>query len=61
MAEVVAQVRKGLDMLDPLPDSLWRRQQELDLQLDLGLAHHDNERFLGHGGGRDPRKGARAG
>jgi tetratricopeptide (TPR) repeat protein len=32
MAEAVAQLRKGLRMLDHLPDSLWRQHQELDLQ-----------------------------
>ena len=34
-AEAVAQLRKGLDVLAGLPDGLWRRQQELDLQIAL--------------------------
>ena len=38
LAEVVTQVRKGLEILTALPDSPWRRRQELDLQLNLGLA-----------------------
>ena len=33
--EAAAQLRKGLDVLTGLPDSLWRRQQELDLLLAL--------------------------
>jgi tetratricopeptide (TPR) repeat protein len=35
MAEAVAQLRKGLDVLTGLPDGPWRRQQELDLQVAL--------------------------
>jgi predicted ATPase len=38
MAEAVAQLRKGLDVLAGLPDGPWRRQQELDLQIALGPA-----------------------
>jgi predicted ATPase len=38
MTEAVAQLRKGLDLLGTLPDSLWRQQQELDLQVALGPA-----------------------
>jgi tetratricopeptide (TPR) repeat protein len=38
MAEAAIQARKGLEVLTALPDSLWQRQQELDLQLILGLA-----------------------
>ncbi|HEY3679053.1 MAG TPA: AAA family ATPase, partial [Bradyrhizobium sp.] len=38
MTEAAAQLRKGLDALDGLPDSPGRRQKELDLQLALGLA-----------------------
>jgi class 3 adenylate cyclase/tetratricopeptide (TPR) repeat protein len=38
MAEAVAQLRKGLDVLAVLPDGPWRRQQELDLQTALGSA-----------------------
>ena len=38
MAEGVAQLRKGLDLLAGLPDGSRRRQQELDLQITLGLA-----------------------
>jgi hypothetical protein len=34
--EAAAQLRKGLDALDGLPDGPGRRQQELDLQLALG-------------------------
>lgn len=36
--EAAAQLRKGLDALEALPDDPKRRQQELDLQLALGLA-----------------------
>jgi class 3 adenylate cyclase/tetratricopeptide (TPR) repeat protein len=36
--EAAAQLRKGLDALDGLPDGPGRRQQELDLQLALGYA-----------------------
>jgi class 3 adenylate cyclase/tetratricopeptide (TPR) repeat protein len=35
MTEAVAQLRKGLDVLASLPDSPWRHQQELDLQIAL--------------------------
>ncbi|MBV9251388.1 MAG: hypothetical protein JO227_19325, partial [Acetobacteraceae bacterium] len=35
MVEALAQLRKGLDVLAGLPDSVWRRQQELDLQTAL--------------------------
>ena len=35
MAEAVAQLQKGLHILAGLPDSTWRRQQELDLQIAL--------------------------
>jgi predicted ATPase len=38
MTEAAAQLRKGLDALDGLPDSPGCRQKELDLQLALGLA-----------------------
>jgi class 3 adenylate cyclase len=38
MTEAVVQLQKGLDLLAPLADSLWRRQQELDLLLALGRA-----------------------
>jgi class 3 adenylate cyclase/tetratricopeptide (TPR) repeat protein len=38
MTEAVAQLNKGLDVLAKLPDSPWRRQQELDLQIALGPA-----------------------
>ena len=38
MAEAVAQLRKGLEVLAGLPDGPWRRQQELDLQIALGSA-----------------------
>ncbi len=38
MAEAVAQLRKGLDVLAGLPDGPWRQQQELDLQVALGTA-----------------------
>ena len=36
--EAAAQLRKGLDALDGLPDGPGRRRQELDLQLELGCA-----------------------
>ena len=61
MAEAVAQLRKGLDVLAGLPDGPWRRQQELDLQIALGSALSCHERLGGGGSGRDPRPGARAG
>jgi predicted ATPase len=35
MTEAVGQLRKGLDLLDRLPDGPWRRQHELDLQIAL--------------------------
>jgi class 3 adenylate cyclase/tetratricopeptide (TPR) repeat protein len=38
MTEAMAQLRKGLDVLDSLPDGPGRRQTELDLQLAFGLA-----------------------
>ena len=38
MAEAVAQLRKGLDVLATVPDGPWRQQQELDLQSTLGPA-----------------------
>src|SRR3954454_9490684 len=38
MAEAVAQLRKGLDVLAGLPDDPWRQRQELDLQAALGAA-----------------------
>ncbi|MFL5286914.1 MAG: tetratricopeptide repeat protein [Rhodopila sp.] len=38
MAEAIAQLRKGLDVLAGLPDGPWRQQQELDLQIALGSA-----------------------
>ena len=38
MAEAVAQLRKGLQLLAGLADGPWRRQQELDLQIALGTA-----------------------
>ena len=38
MAEAVAQLRKGLEVLAGLPDGPWRQQQELDLQIALGSA-----------------------
>ena len=53
MTEAVAQLRKGLDVLDGLPDGPRRRQQELDLQLALGPALDCHERPFGARGGRD--------
>ena len=38
MKEAVVQSRKGLEVLADLPESPWRRQQELDLQTALGSA-----------------------
>jgi class 3 adenylate cyclase/tetratricopeptide (TPR) repeat protein len=38
MVEAVAQLRKGLDVLDCLPDGQWRQQHELDLQTGLASA-----------------------
>jgi hypothetical protein len=38
MTEMVAQVRKGLDLLSGVPDGAARREQELDLQITLGRA-----------------------
>jgi class 3 adenylate cyclase/tetratricopeptide (TPR) repeat protein len=34
--EAITQLKKGLNVLADLPDSPWRRQQELDLQTTLG-------------------------
>jgi class 3 adenylate cyclase/tetratricopeptide (TPR) repeat protein len=38
MAEAVAQLRKGLEVLSGLPDGQWRQEQELDLQSALASA-----------------------
>ena len=38
MVEAVVQLQKGLALLAPLHDDLWRRQQELDLLIVLGPA-----------------------
>ena len=38
MIEAVAQLRKGLEVLAGLPDGPWSQQQELDLQIALGMA-----------------------
>jgi len=38
MVEAAAQLRKGLNMLAALPDSPWRQQPELDLQIALASA-----------------------
>ena len=38
MTEACSQLQKGLDLLTTLPDSPWRRQQELELQIALGRA-----------------------
>jgi tetratricopeptide (TPR) repeat protein len=38
MTEAVAQLRKGLEVLDAMPDGPSRQQQELDLQATLGSA-----------------------
>jgi predicted ATPase len=38
MAEAAAQLRKGLEVLAGLPDGPWSQQQELDLQIALGVA-----------------------
>ena len=37
VAETVAQARKGLEILTTLPDSPWRREQELELQSNLAF------------------------
>ena len=36
MAEAVALLRKGLALLSSLPESVWRQERELDLQISLG-------------------------
>ena len=61
MAEAVAQLRKGLEVLAGLPDGPWRQQQELDLQIALGSALTATKGFVGGGSGRDARPGAGAG
>ena len=61
MAEAVAQLRKGLDVLAGLPDGPWRQQQELDLQTRARIGADCHERLVGGGSGRDPRPSARAG
>ncbi len=38
MTEAAAQLRKGLEILSSLPDTPARREQELNLQIDLGHA-----------------------
>jgi hypothetical protein len=38
MMEAVAQFQKGLNLLATMPDSAWRQQQELDLQIAIGPA-----------------------
>ena len=38
MTEACSQLQKGLDLLTTLPDSPWRRQRELELQIALGRA-----------------------
>jgi predicted ATPase len=38
MAEAIAQLTKGLELLTGLPDSASRRRQELELQIALGRA-----------------------
>ena len=38
MAEAIAQLRKGLELLTSLPDSASRQRQELELQITLGRA-----------------------
>jgi class 3 adenylate cyclase/predicted ATPase len=38
MTEAARQLSKGLDLVLTLPDSTWRQQQELDLQIALGQA-----------------------
>jgi predicted ATPase len=38
MAEAIGQLQQGLEVLAGLPDSLWRQQQELDLQIALRSA-----------------------
>jgi tetratricopeptide (TPR) repeat protein len=38
MAEAIAQLRKGLELLTSLPDSISRQRQELELQIALGRA-----------------------
>jgi class 3 adenylate cyclase/tetratricopeptide (TPR) repeat protein len=45
MAEAVAQLRKGLDVLAGLPDGPWRQQQELDLLVALGMAFGATKRW----------------
>jgi class 3 adenylate cyclase/tetratricopeptide (TPR) repeat protein len=38
MAEAIGQLQRGLDVLTGLPDSVWRQQHELDLQIALRSA-----------------------
>jgi tetratricopeptide (TPR) repeat protein len=38
MTEAVAQLQRGLELLGTLPDSPWRKERELDLQVALGPA-----------------------
>jgi tetratricopeptide (TPR) repeat protein len=45
MTEAVAQLRKGLDALAGLPESPWRRQQELDLLVALRPARSATEGY----------------
>ena len=59
--EAAAQLRKGLDALDGLPDGPGRRQQELDLQLALGLALMATKGYSAPEVGETLRPSARAG
>ena len=59
--EAAAQLRKGLDALDDLPDGPGRRQQELDLQLALGSALTATKGYSAPEVGETYRPSARAG
>ena len=61
MTEAVAQLRKGLEVLAGLPDGPWRLQQELDLQIALGVGINCHGRLVGGGDGARPSPESEAG
>ena len=60
MAEAVAHLSQGLELLAGVPDGAERRRRELDLQLALGAALIAAQGLRGAGGRARLRPGARA-
>ncbi len=58
--EAIRHLTKGLELLKTLPDTPERVQQELSLQLPLGLALDTHQRLCGPGSGKHVHPGARA-